>query len=527
MHGAGSAVFVLGLVLVAVAVGSFAERVRLPSPVLLVVLGICVGLIPGVGPVDPTPELVGALVLPPLLYSSALDIPIRELRRVAGQVTGLAVGLVLLTVLVVGLVAHATVPGMGLSTALLLGALLSSVDPVAVAALSRQMHLPRRLQTIVQSESLLNDATSLVVFKVLVAIVAAGGGASVGDVAGRLLLLAGGGTAIGVAVGAVAVFVRRRLHDLDGEGVFALATPFAAYLLAETAHASGVTAVVVCGLFIGPRLPLFVTSSIRLREQAVLGVVVFALEGIVFGLIGLVLPSLVRSLPDGVPSSLLGPTALVLLAVVVARAVWVYPSAYLPGLFRRAESRPGWQQPALLSWAGTRGVVALTAALSLPTNKDDGSPLPFRAELLVITVSVIVVTLVAQGLTLAPLASRLGVRGDPLADRAETHLAQSRAARVALAHLEELLDEGRVDPAVVGTLHAVLERRVDVTRQNLKAPDRHVTADPERSYRRIRRDLVDVQRTEVLRLQDTGEVSHRVGADVIRGLDLEAAALDR
>ena len=515
-----TAVAVVGLLLLAVAVSALADRFRLPAPVLLVLAGIAIGELPGVGSVDVDPSLVSLVVLPPLLYAAALDVPTRELRRDAGQITGLAVGLVAFTTLAVALVAHAAFTGMSLAVALLLGALLSSVDPVAVSALARRMHLPRRLLTVVQSESLLNDATSLVAYRVAVAVVVAGGGTTVAAVLGRLALLAGGGVAVGLGTGWLAVLVRRRVHEVDAGNALAFVTPFGAYLLAEELSSSGVTAVVVCGLFVGPRMPRLASSTARLREQGVFSVVVFALEGLVFALIGLELPALLRALPSG--SSILGPTLLVLVTVVVTRVVWVYPAVYLPRLIGRSTTT-GWQVPALLSWVGTRGVVALTAALSVPLTTRSGAPFPFRAELLLITIVVIVATLVAQGLTLAPLASRLGVAGDPDEDAREQTLARHQAAKVALAHLEELLDAGEAHPEAVERLRRGLEQRVDRTRQRL---DGAPLAGSGESYRRLRLDLLDVERREVLRLRDSGEVSERVVAEVLRSFDLEAAALD-
>lgn len=385
---------VLALVVLATVVATFARRWRIPAPSLLVVAGLAVALLPGTPDIQISPEIIGLVVLPPLLYASAEELSWRELRVVWKPVGVLSIGLVLASAAAVGAVASLVTP-LSWQMALVLGAVLASTDPVAVTALGRRLALPPKVQVLVQAESLFNDATSLVLFRVAVSVAVASAAVGWGAAAQEFALLAGGGMVIGAAVAGVVALIRRRTEDPVLETVISLVTPYAAYVLAEAAHASGVTSVVVAGVVLGGRGDRLTNARIRLQLHAVYGTVIFLLESVVFSLIGLALPAQVRALSDGDRAWPL--YALAVAATLIAmRMLWLAP---LSAVVQRKGGiqRMNWRVPVVLTWAGTRGVVPLAAALSIPVTTKAGATLSERPLVLVLTTSVVVATLVVQG----------------------------------------------------------------------------------------------------------------------------------
>ena len=481
---------VLALVVLATVVATGARRWRVPAPSLLVIAGLAVALIPGTPALHIAPQTIGLVVLPPLLYASAEELPLRDLRTVWRPVMLLAFGLVLASAAVVAVLAREATPLTG-SMAFVLGAVLASTDPVAVTALGRRLALPGRVQVLVQAESLFNDATSLVLFKVALGFAIAPGSVGWGSAGGQFVLLAGGGTVIGAAVAGLVVLIRRRTEDPVLETVIALVTPYGAYVLAESAHASGVTAVVV-----------------------------FGLESVVFSIVGLELPALVRALPGGSglwPLQALGIAA----ALVALRSLWMLPlsSAVDPG-----RSRPSVRVAGVLTWAGTRGVMPLAAALSIPLVADDGSPLPGRPLVLVLTTAVVVVTLVVQGLSLAGVVNRSGLAVEPEHTAREEARARLVLARAGLAHLDRIEDLESVPETVLDRMRRILSSRLD---QAEEQPDGAASdaAPLLTAYRGLRRDVIAVQTVELRRLYDEHQVSDATRRQLQHDLDLEDAGL--
>jgi monovalent cation/hydrogen antiporter len=510
---------VLFLVVVATVVATFARRLRVPAPSLLVVAGVLVGLVPGVPEVRVTPEIVSLVVLPPLLYAAGEELPWRDLRAVWRPVTALAVGLVVASAAAVAAVVVA-ITGLPVGLALVLGTVLASTDPVAVTALGRRLSLPPRVRALVQAESLFNDATSLLLFRVALTFGLTVGAVSWGHVAVDFLLLAGGGILVGVVVAGGVVLIRRRTTDPVLETVIALVTPYVAYVLAEALHGSGVTAVVVASVVIGTQTARLTTPHIRLQVDAVYRTVVFLLESVVFGLMGLELPTLVRALSGHGPAWL--PQALAITAtLVVVRVLWVFP---LSALGRRQGRRPSWQVPAVVAWAGARGVVPLAAALSIPLVNDAGVPLPGRDLVLLLATAVIVITLVVQGFTLAPLVRWAGVAVTPADVRHEDRVARLHVARAGLDHLAYLADLELAPDVVVDQLRRRLQAGID----RIEADQREGTGTAGfgvAAYRSLRRDVLAVQREELDRLFDAGTISDATRRRVRHGLDLEDAGL--
>jgi CPA1 family monovalent cation:H+ antiporter len=453
-------------------------------------------------------------VLPPLLYASAEEMSPRDLRLVWRPVTVLAFGLVLASAAAAAAVAAALTPLPG-PMAFVLGAVLASTDPVAVTALGRRLSLPGRVQALVQAESLFNDATSLVLFKVAVGVAVAASAVHWPAAGGQFLLLAGGGTAVGAAVAGLVALVRRRTEDPVLEAVTALVTPYAAYVLGESAHTSGVTAVVVAGVLLGRSAHRLTDARIRLQVHAVYAVVVFVLESVVFGIVGLELPALVRDLPAGTSG---WPAQALLLAVVLVgtRVLWVLP---LSAVVRPARGQPSWRTAAVVSWAGTRGVMPLAAALSIPLTADDGSALPGRALVLVLTTAVVVLTLVVQGLTLAPVVRRSGLALEPEHTAQEESAARDALTRAALGHLDRLSGLEALPEAVLARTQRGLAARLE------RDGDDPAAAALEAAYRDLRRDLIAVQGAELRRMYEGHEISDTTRRRLQHDLDREEAAL--
>jgi len=508
---------VLLLVVLAAAVAAFAHRLRVPAPSLLVLAGLVVAFLPGVPSVEVSPELVGVVVLPPLLYAAGQDLPWRELRPVWRPVTVLAVGLVVATAAAVGAVAVA-VTGLPGSMAFVLGAVLASTDPVAVTALGRRLSLPARLQALIQAESLFNDATGLVLFRVAVTAAAAGGVVSLGRSFGQFVLLGGGGALVGAAVAAIVSRIRARTEDPTLETVIALVTPYASYIAAESLHVSGITAVVVASVILASRALRLTTARIRLQLQAVYGTVVFVLESVVFSLIGLQLPTLIRTNESrGDHWIWIVQAATITATLLAVRALWVFP------LSLAAETRHGrhrsWRIPAVVSWAGARGVLPLAAALSIPLTNTSGSPLVGRDHVLLLTVAVIITTLLVQGLTLGPLVRRSGVTAPPEQQRNERATARSAMSLAALNHLDQLEQLEAAPTAAIAHFRRNLEARLQVA--DGSGPD-----ELEPALRQLRRDLIAVETAELTRLYDDGAISATTTKDLQRSLDLEDTGLD-
>jgi CPA1 family monovalent cation:H+ antiporter len=526
--------FELVLVLLAsvAAVSGVARRVGFPAPFALVLAGLVAGLVPGTPQVELDPEIVLVLILPPLLYAAALSTAFADFRANYRPIGLLSVGLVLVTTAVVGVVTHLLLPDLPLPAAFALGAIVAPPDAIAATAVARRMALPRRVLTILEGESLLNDATALVAYRIAVA-AALAGGTSWGDALGQFVLAAAGGAAVGFALGWAIAALRRRLHDPLLENALSLLTPFAAYLPAEAIHASGVLSVVVVGLYIGRRSPVLLSSSTRLQSAALWSMITFLLEGLVFALIGLQLPNVI----EGVSPRIAGTAAAVTAAVILTRFAWVYPATYLPRrLSRRIREKdpaPSWQGPAVISWAGMRGVVSLAAAFALPVR------MPGRDLILFVTFCVILATLLLQGLSLPWVVRRLGVDDAGAVEQTERDVAVAdhHVARVALAELARIADEKHVPPAVVEELRGHLEERVrrahavlggcpgeDEYDDGAEFDGVDVLRDAQTAVS-LRRRLLDAERTELLRLYAERDIDDEVLRRLQQQLDVEEVGL--
>ena len=390
--GAQQDLELLGLLVATGALLALAPTLRLPLPILLVLGGVVLGFIPGLPKVELPPEVVLVAVLPPLLYSGAFFTSLRDLRQNRRAISLLAFGLVATTMAAVAVVAHEWI-GLSWAVAFTLGAIVSPTDALAATEIASRLGAPRRVVSLIEGESLVNDGSALVLYKAAVG-AAVGGTFSLLDTSGRVVLNVAGGIAIGLAVGWVVRQVRRRLDDPPVEVAIAVLSGYLAYLPAEAAGVSGVLAAVTIGVYMGWHTPELTTERTRLTGDAFWEILVFLVNALVFVLVGLQLRRIIDTLSGLSSPKLTGYAALVCATVIVVRIVWVPVFAYLPRWafrsIREHDPYPPWQWPVLLSWAGIRGAVSLVAALALPTD------FPDRDLIVFLTFAVIVATLVLQ-----------------------------------------------------------------------------------------------------------------------------------
>ncbi len=498
-----------------------AQRLDVPAPFLLIVAGVVASFLPMVPEVELSEEVVLFGLLPPLLYAAAQGTSLVDFRANRRAILLLSVGLVVFTTVGVGVVAHALLPGVSWAVALAIGAVVAPPDAVAATAIGRRIGLPRRLVTILEGESLLNDATALVALGTALA-VADGDGFNAGTVGLDFLIAAGGGVLIGFVFFLVVAKVRRHLTDPVLDSGLSLIVPFAAYVAAEQVHASGVIAVVVAGLLLGHKAPILQTAQSRIAERLNWRTIAFVLENAVFLLIGLQAAAIVEAAGDGDLSwgRILAVCAATLVACIVLRLAWVFPARYLivrPGPDPVTGLRPPWTSTFILGWAGMRGVVTLAAAFVIP---DDT---PHREVLLLMAFTVVAGTLFLQGGTLPWVARRLHVRSpDPAEDALARATLLQQASKAALHRLDEL--EYDDSQGVVDLIRQRLDQR------NFAAWERLTTVadreSPSELYARVRLSMLEAERAKVLKIRGSGKVDSEVVADVLAMLDVEESMLD-
>jgi CPA1 family monovalent cation:H+ antiporter len=427
-------------------------------------------------------------------------------------------------------VAHAIFPGMSWAVAFVLGAIVSPPDAVAASAVLRRLKVPRRIGTIIEGESLVNDATGLVAYRFALAAVMSGQ-FSLGAASGRFLLVAGGGVAVGLVVAWLVAQVHRRLDDFEVETVITLLTPYAAYIPAEKLHLSGVLATVAAGGYLGWRNPELLSALTRFRGKGVWSVLLMLFNGLVFILIGLDLAG-IRGLAIGMSwPGLIARTALVTAVAILVRLVYLPIGAYLPRLLiprvRARDPYPPWQSVALIGWTGMRGIVSLALALALPLSLPDGSPFPQRAIVIVVSFGVILGTLVLQGLSLPAVIRALHLRDDG-ADLREEREALIRASQAALTRLDQIDSATVMDPRLLERVrNPYHERLARLTNEAREDPECKLSEGEAAAFRRLRGQALGAERTAVVALRNDGKISEEILHRVQESLDLEALQPDR
>ncbi|GLV94087.1 MULTISPECIES: Na+/H+ antiporter [Streptomyces] len=517
----------VALVAGSAAVAGLARRTPVPAPLLLVAAGLAASYIPGVPAYTLDPHIVLPLLLPPLLYTAAVDSSYLDLRANIRPIAMLSVGYVLFATVAVGYAAYLVVPGLSLPVALVLGAVIAPPDAVAATAIARKLRLPNRLTTILQGESLVNDATAITAYKVALA---AAVGVSAGWAGGiaEFLLASVGGVGVGLLLMVPIHQLRKRMREPLLQNTLSLLIPFVAYAAAERVHASGVLAVVVVALYLGHR-NWQVDFATRLQEEAVWKMVAFILESVVFALIGLQLPVVLTGLGEYEGAAAAWYAVAVFVVVVVARFVWVFPATFLPRWMspriRTREPETDWKSPVIVGWAGMRGVVSLAIAFSVPIS------VPHRNLILFLTFTTVIGTLVVQGLTLPPLIRAL--RLPPKDVQAETLAeaqAQSEASRAAEERLAELLEEpenATLPPPLADRLRTVLERRRNAVWERLGEVNPLTGESADDIYRRLAGEMIEAEREVFVALRDGRRIDDEMLRALLRRLDLEEAAAYR
>jgi len=512
----------LALITAVAGLSVLARLVRVPYPILLVLGGLVLGFVPGMPNVELPPELILVAFLPPLLYWSGFFATPRDLRADARTISLLAVGLVLATAAAVAVVAHAMVDEMTWPAAFALGAIVSPTDPLAASAIGRRLGVPRRLLNVLEGESLVNDATALVAYRIAVAAAVSGG--FVAWQAGlRFVVTAAGGVAVGLLVGWLVAELRGRLDDPVVEIVVSVFTGYAAYLPAELLDVSGVLAAVTAGLYVGWRAPTVSSASTRLLGYSFWEVLVYLANAVLFILVGLQLQPILEDLSGTAVAVLVGQGALISAVVVAVRLGWGFSVPYLVRLIDRRPSqamrRVGARERLLLGWSGMRGAVSLAAALALPLD------FPLRNLILFLTFSVILATLVVQGLTLPALIRGLRLEEDDAEEREELK-ARLTATHAALDRLQELAGADWTRDDTVERLQGLYDFR----RRRLKARGGYLEDDgaEDRSlaYQRLLRELLQAQRQAIVQLRNQGAISNDVMHRIERELDLEDTRLE-
>lgn len=515
-------VTLVSLVAVVLATTAICARLDLSSPLTLIAVGIVGSYLPFIPEVELHPEVVLLGLLPPLLYAASLQTSLVDFNANRRPILLLSVGLVIFTAAGVAVLVHALLPGIGWAGAFAIGAVVAPPDAIAATAIGRRIGLPRRVVTILEGESLLNDATALVALRT--ALAAAVGVVTWEEIAGDFVLAAGGGVLIGLAFFVVIAYIRKHVVDPVFDSGLSFLTPFAAYIAAEEIHASGVISVVVAGLLLGHKAPIIQTAQSRIAERMNWRSIAFLLESSVFLLIGLQARTIISDAGDDELAG--GRIALIcgltLVAVIVLRLVWVFAARFLivgPGPDGQTGQRPPWTYTFLLGWAGMRGVVTLAAAFIIPDTVEH------REVLLLIAFTVTAGTLFIQGMSLPWLARKLRVPSpDPTADALARANVLHQASQAGLAKLEGMLGED--DPhEVADTLRDRVRRRDFAAWERVGAGvDAQVT--PSELYSKKRRMMIDAERARVLEIRSTGTVAHEIVEEVLAMLDVEESMLE-
>lgn len=516
------------LLMAVVALVASANRLSIPYPIVLVVGGLALSFVPRLPVLHFTPEMIFLLFLPPLLHSEAWFTSWRDFKRNWKPIGLLAVGLVLVTTLAVALVIHWLIPDFPLAAAFALGAIAAPTDAVAVSAVGERLRLPRRVLVVLSGESLLNDATALVIYRTAVAAVLSGT-FSMLQAAESFVLVSLGGIAIGLILGYALAFVLERTKDTTLASVISLLCPYIAYLCAERLHVSGVLATVAIGLFLGRHANRIFSPQQRVQALAFWQVLVFLLNGLLFILVGLQLNGILRHLSERHLPTLIASAVAVSLAVILTRILWVGVTTYLPPMLSpckfQPEKTPPWQNIAVVAWSGARGGVSLASALALPLLGENGQPFPQRDMILFLTFCVIFATLVLQGLSLPPLIRRLNIKDDGRTLQEELQ-ARLSATQGAIQHLDTLAPDSGVSPEAIDDIRGHYEERLRHLNAQEDKEERERLAAHKQRYRQLRHTLLASERDIVVGMRDKGAISDDALQRVQRDLDLEELRLE-
>lgn len=525
------------LFLMAVLAGfySVAEKLGISYPILLVLAGLGISFIPGLRALHLTPEVVFLIFLPPLLFDAARHMSLHDLKKNRGIVSRLAIGLVLFSTIGVAAVARYFIPGFDWTLGFVLGAIVSPPDAVAATSATKGLRLPKRLVAILEGESLINDATALVIYRHAVT-AAISGGFVLWQATGHFALVAVGGAAVGYIAGMVFCWLQKRfVTNPTVETTMTLLLPLVTYLLAEKTHVSGVLAVVTTGLFVSRRAHEIFSFRTRMQMNGFWDTLIFLLNGFVFILIGLQLPEIKYDEGDYSLGHMIGYGLMISVVVIVVRLIWIFPTAHIANAYQTRMSRPrraitNWRYLLIIGWAGMRGVVSLATAFALPVSLENGDAFPQRDMILFITFIVILVTLVFQGLTLPLLIRSLKV-SEPI----EKMQTEERRLRLLLAnsahdYITRTLAR-RIDERALQNVRKRLERQISYLNGVLKTEEGDAERDGERygpfnDYLQAEQEIIDHQRRQLIGMHKRGAFSDEVLRHIEADLDSRSMTLD-
>ena len=508
----------------AVALSWAARRFDFPYPIALVIGGGALGFLPQAPLLQLDPELVLVLILPPILYQAAVLTTWRDFALSIRTIGLLAIGLVAVTMLAVGAALKFLLPEMPWAAAFVFGAIVSPPDAVAATAILSRMNIPRRVVTVLEGESLVNDAAALVLYKFAIAAVLTGA-FSLLDAGVLFAGVAAGGIVLGILTGLAFIIVHRHLGDVFIEVLASLLVPYVAYVLAESLHVSGVLAVVAAGLVRGRHAPVIISAEMRILSRSMWNVMVFLLNTLVFVLIGMQLAGIVARLEGHTAAKLIADGLLLSMVAILVRFAWVYAALYLPRKLAAALGRSGASEAQveaeyfIMGWCGMRGIVSLAAALALPVVLADGKPFPYRDVIIFFTFVVIAVTLVLQGLTLPALIRRLKV-GVDWSHRAERGNARNAMSKAAMAAIDAMAHRESVAPDLAGRISAEFAEKSAAS--DADAP---VSEDQAELARRLRRAAVAAERQELIRIWRENQISDDVLHEFEEELDYRESHL--
>ncbi|HQY58339.1 MAG: Na+/H+ antiporter [Nitrospira sp.] len=526
MEGLHQLEVIIILFAVVLALTTLAQKVHIPYPIFLVLGGLTLGLVPGLPAVTFHPDLVFLVFLPPILWSAAYFTSWREFRQNLRPISLLAVGLVLATSAGVAFAAHTLLPGIGWAEAIALGAIVSPPDAVSATAIGKRLRIPRRIVSILEGESLVNDATALVLYRAAVG-AAMSGSFALGHTLFEFVFAGLAGVVIGIGVAWIVRWALSATEDGFTQIGVTLLAPYIAWVCGELVHASAVLACVAGGLYIRQSFSGAVSPATRLQARAVWDLLIFILNGVIFILIGLQLDTLRDSMSPGQFGPVLIAGAWVSATVILVRLLWVPVAALIPrwlsATLRERDPMPSWSSLFLVSWTGMRGIVTLAAALALPVATSAGAPFPFRAEIILISFTVILATLVVQGLSLPPIIRLLQLREDGGLEQEEA-LARAHAATAALNRLDQVVTENWVSLEQVEHLRLqYLQRLERLTKATLaEEPPSNSTSE---SVQRLQFETLAAERMTLIGLRDNGTISDEVLHRLEHELDVAALHL--
>ena len=526
MEGLHQLEVIIILFAVVLALTTLAQKAHIPYPIFLVLGGLTLGLVPGLPAVTLHPDLVFLVFLPPILWSAAYFTSWREFRQNLRPISLLAVGLVLATSAGVAFAAHTLLPGIGWAEAIALGAIVSPPDAVSATAIGKRLRIPRRIVTILEGESLVNDATALVLYRAAVG-AAMSGSFALGHTLFEFVFAGLAGVVIGIGVAWIARWALSATEDGFTQIGVTLLAPYIAWVCGELVDASAVLACVAGALYLRQSFSGAVSPATRLQARAVWDLLIFILNGVIFILIGLQLGTLRDSVPPGQLEPVFIAGALVSATVILVRILWVPLAALIPrwlsATLRERDPMPPWSSLFLVSWTGMRGIVTLAAALALPVTTSTGVPFPFRAEIILISFTVILATLVVQGLSLPPIIRLLHLREDGGLQQEEA-LAREHAATAALNRLDQVVTESWVSLEQVERVRLQYLQRLERLTKASLAEEQSSDSTLE-SVHRLQSETLLAEHMALIGLRDNGTISDEVLHRLEQELDVAALHL--